>query len=59
MARYGVGIAFLMNGLSFLGVIAALLDLFGRVDPEDILLSEGGRILDRVVKAQAFGTAEP
>jgi MFS family permease len=34
VARYGVGIAFLMNGLSFLGVIAALLFIRTEGEPQ-------------------------
>jgi hypothetical protein len=38
------------------GVIARLLDLFGRLGPEDILLAEKGRLADRLAQESAFGT---
>src|SRR6185295_17653744 len=37
------------------GVIATLLDLFGRVKAEDILQAEKGRLQDRIVRQQAHG----
>ena len=37
------------------GVIATLLDLFGRMKAEDLLEAEKGRLQDRIVKQQAYG----
>jgi hypothetical protein len=37
------------------GTVAALMDLFGRLRPEDILESEKGRIIDRLVREQVHG----
>jgi hypothetical protein len=40
------------------GVIARLLDLFGRLGPEDILAAEKGRLADRLAQESAFGKSE-
>jgi hypothetical protein len=37
------------------GVIATLLDLFGRMKSEDILLAEKGRLQDQIAQQQARG----
>jgi hypothetical protein len=37
------------------GIIATLLDLFGRLGPEDILTAEKGRLADRLAREQARG----
>jgi hypothetical protein len=37
------------------GVIARLLDLFGRLDGDDMLAAEKGRLADRLAQEQAFG----
>jgi hypothetical protein len=37
------------------GVCAALMDFFGRVSPDDILRAEKGRLIDQLVREQAFG----
>jgi hypothetical protein len=37
------------------GVIATLLDLFGRLNPEDILESEKGPLADRITRESAKG----
>jgi hypothetical protein len=37
------------------GVIATLLDLFGRMRAEDLLEAEKGRLQDQIVKQQAYG----
>jgi hypothetical protein len=36
-------------------VIARLLDLFGRLGADDMLLVEKGRLADRLVQESAFG----
>jgi hypothetical protein len=37
------------------GVIARLLDLFGRLGPDDVLLAGKGRLADRLAREAAFG----
>ena len=37
------------------GVIARLLDIFGRLGADDVLLAEKGRLADRLVQEAAFG----
>ena len=37
-------------------MIARLLDLFGRLSADDVLLVEKGRLADRLAKEAAFGT---
>jgi hypothetical protein len=37
------------------GVIARLLDLFGRLSADDVILAEKGRLADRLAHEAAFG----
>jgi hypothetical protein len=37
------------------GVIAALLDVFGRLSATDVLMAEKGRLVDHLVQQQAYG----
>ena len=39
------------------GVIARLLDLFGRLSATDILQAESGRLADRLIREQTYGAA--
>jgi hypothetical protein len=39
------------------GVIARLLDLFGRIDGDDILAVEKGRLAERLTQEQAYGAS--
>ena len=56
VARYGVAIAFLMNGLSFLGVIAALLAIHNEGEPRP---RSGDSLAQEILQGLGYAWATP